>query len=289
MINLPTTADYISTVGMTQAEWLAMRRKVFGGSDVAELLFGSRLNLYWQKTSDSFVIEESLAMKWGKLHEPAMRLELGRQLGVEVLPFNAMAFSRTNPFFAGNFDGYYIDPKTGEFVLVELKTCSEWMKDEWEGGAIPPRAATQVQSYFGVEPGFARAKVFCLCGGNKEFIVDVYPSPQTIEYVQSAALQFRDEYLIPKYPPPACDQDADLIKRLYPEEFGEVIELPLDALDHIADYLNAVEAEGAAGKIKDGARAALCDMLKEAQVGMVEGHKVTWKAGKNGTRRFGVK
>ena len=183
--------SHISTIGMSNDEWLAKRRQTIGGSDAGAIMgmsiYGSPLTVYLQKKNLDPKAEASKAAHRGKVLEQFIRIEAMKdfpELEIETVP--VMLFCPEHPFMSANIDGAIL-AKTpvvirGETIEGlgghEIKTSETgfgWSEDE-----IPDSYYCQVQHYMQVTalPWFVvtvyiladKSLHHCVIRRNNEFI-----------------------------------------------------------------------------------------------------------------------
>jgi putative phage-type endonuclease len=162
-----TGAKLIGQFESGSDEWLALRAKGIGGSEVAAICGFSKwesfYSLWARKTG---LVESSIkpndAMEWGTRLEPVIldkfeqeHPELVVHRDVGTWQHGTREYQITNP------DGIY--EKDGEFGIIEVKTAM--YENDWEDG-VPRYYATQVQWYLETF-GFSHAYVVVLFHGNK--------------------------------------------------------------------------------------------------------------------------
>ena len=134
-----------------RTDWLNERRKGIGGSDVAAIVglspWVTALDIYEQKLGVVPPVEQTEAMYWGTLLEPAIRQAYSDRTGFAIekpdKPFVHPKYS----FMRANLDGIVINDNR----IAEFKTAST--SHGWgEPGTdeIPEYYLTQVQHYMAV-------------------------------------------------------------------------------------------------------------------------------------------
>jgi predicted phage-related endonuclease len=179
-------------------------------------------------------------------------------MGILQEPLIAEKFSRCHPEWAiteqkaiyvhslyscalGNLDRMVICPESGRGIL-EIKTASEYLKNDWDNGNIPDYYYVQLQWYFlvtGLEWGYF-ATLIC---GNKYREYEVYRDDELIPQLARLAMDFWDQYVTQRQPPIFDGSDAcsDLLARIYPNaEIETFIELDIENL--IKEYIEKKES-----------------------------------------------
>ena len=141
-----------------------------------------------------------------------------------------------------NVDGMVYDPEKDRYGVLELKTTSEYNKDEWTGDTVPDSYYAQVQHYLYVT-GLSFAYIACLVGGNdyKEFYIE--RSLEDIDYLQEKANDFWKNYVMKKVPPmlDGSDSYSKYLLEKADKENEEVIEL--NGLNAKAEEIKALEEQ----------------------------------------------
>lgn len=236
-------------------EWLEIRGRGIGGSDVAALMglsaYKSPLRLWLEKTGR--VEPEDLSGKesvsWGVTLEPVIREKFAAnhpELTVQ-LPSGVYINSEC-PWERASLDAELYDKASGRFGVLEIKTAGERMADDWKGG-VPVYYQTQVTHYLNVT-GYSFAWVAVLIGGQKYREYRFWPDDDDRKAVRDAVRSFwgfvqRDE-------PPALVGHADESATLtaYHENDNGDVRQESPALDEIVsqyrdvcDQIKALEVE----------------------------------------------
>lgn len=120
----------ISTVGMSRAEWLRMRRTGIGGSDAGKIVltrqqysYADPEALFLEKTGDGPLEDSpSLAARHGTWCEPFVADLYTEATGNRVHRFNRMMRSDEHPFMLADIDRKLYGRNEG----LECKTVGEW-------------------------------------------------------------------------------------------------------------------------------------------------------------------
>lgn len=120
----------ISTVGMSRAEWLRMRRTGIGGSDAGKIVltrqqysYADPEALFLEKTGDGPLEDSpSLAARHGTWCEPFVADLYTEATGNRVHRFNRMMRSDEHPFMLADIDRKLYGRNEG----LECKTIGEW-------------------------------------------------------------------------------------------------------------------------------------------------------------------
>lgn len=278
-----------NTKNMTRKEWLQARKSGLGGSDVASIAglnkYSSPLKVYMDKTeplSEVDVQEVSEAAEWGTRLENLIRQKF-RENHPEwrVQQSHFMWQSPEYPFMLANVDGLVFEPKRGWGVL-EIKTASEWLSDNWGDEEAPENYIIQLQHYLKVL-GLQWGIFAVLIGGNryKEFYVE--RDEDLIEALVQIEKDFWENHVLANVAPdPDGSTSAEeILQGLYPATSAlpedEILELEDSTLELINELDELKEQEKAMKKRKAEIEQLLKKKLGEHQVGMVEDRKVQWK------------
>lgn len=136
-------AKQILRADAPQEAWLTARKEGIGGSDVSAILglnpYSSAYEVWLDKIGEREAIKQNNAMRWGHLHEPAMRQAFVEDTGLKVRSVGLLR-SKEHPFMQITPDGLVEDGG-----VFESKTTIGWLSSEWENDQIPDHAELQVQ------------------------------------------------------------------------------------------------------------------------------------------------
>lgn len=279
LVKLPA-ADAIPCA--TQEEWLEARRTGIGGSDAAVVLgispFKKPLQLWAEKCNllgDD--VEQTEPIKWGKLLEPVIAEEWGRENGRALADLGRWTVlrSRSAPFMLATLDRVILD---GSGVL-EAKNTNAFRIDDWEAEEPPTIYAVQVQQQLAVT-GYDWGVLVALVGGQKLRWFVIERNQSFIDMMLEEEADFWR--MVERQEQPPVD-DSKLtetaLQRLYKTEVeAKTVELGMAALDWDR------EREEAVAMIREGERRKrLIDNLIRASMGDAEvgvlpnGGRYTWR------------
>lgn len=261
---MTTSTTSISTAGLTRGEWLSLRRRGIGGSDVAAILGLSKwrtpLDVYRDKIGEGAEQPDSPAMEWGRRLEPVIREKYAEATGLSVDKPDLMLISGEHPYMIADLDGICSDGR-----LLEIKTARSG--DGWgEPGTdeIPEYYMTQAQHYMAVT-GTERCDVAVLIGATDFRIYCAERDQELIDMLIQAEAAFWLTHVVARVPP-APTTAAD-VRSLYADDDGELAEATNDEAVLIGELktararLKELEAETKALESKlivaIGARAGL--------------------------------
>lgn len=270
-----------STVGMSRENWLDIRRSNgIGGSDAAAICglnpWKSAVQVWLEKTGQ--VREEDMpseAAYWGTQLESLVADEFKRRNGLNVQRRHAIFQHPEHPWMLANIDRIIISKEHGNGIL-EVKTTSEYGKDEWGEDTAPQQYVIQCLHYIAVL-GLNYAWLAVLIGGNKYRQIRVERDDEAIAALIDLESRFWQH--VEKGIPPAFDgseASTALLGRLYSEGRPEEIELPPDAKDLVREYEEAAEYERQWAERKEAARNQLCGLLGEYERGRIGDRLVRW-------------
>lgn len=269
----------INTIGMSHEEWLQLRKKGIGGSDVGAILgvnkWKSPLQVYFEKTG--LVEKEKIDNEyvyWGHVMEDIVAQEFTVRTGKKVRRVNKMFVHPKNDFMIANIDRAVV----GESALLECKTTSEYNKDAWNNEEIPSSYLAQVQHYLAVT-GYEKAYIAVLIGGNKFVWKEIERDEDLIKDITEQERDFWTRYVLGDEVPPmdGLDSTVEFLKNRYKESIDNEIDLGSSA-ETIVNALNIIkEEENTLKERKQQYVNELKAKLGENEAGVTNSYKVTWK------------
>ena len=269
-----------NTVGMSRDEWLEMRKKGIGGSDVAALAGLSKYKtpfaLYLEKTGEVKLDDvTSEAAYFGNVLEDIVAKEFALRTGLKVRKRNQMLHHPDYPFMMANLDRVIV----GTNEILECKTASEYLKGEWEGDEVPAQYLLQIMHYMAVT-GADAAWIAVLIGGNKFVYKRVERDEELIAYLIDIERNFWENHVLAGIAPEIDGTEAakKFLNQLYPEATAETtIDLSND-VDALIDALEVAKDEEKAAKRRITELENQIKMeLGENECGMTSSNIVTWK------------
>lgn len=268
----------ITTADMSRDEWLDARRAGIGGSDVGAIMgfnqYKSAYQVFLEKTGQYYEDVDNEAVYFGNALEDFVAQEFTKRTGKKVRRLNKMLVHPEHDFMLANLDRVVV----GERAVLECKTASEYVKDDWEGEEIPASYLCQVHHYLAVT-GFEKAYIAVLVGGNKFIWKEIERDEEFIQILIDREKDFWENHVLKDVAPPIDGSDAtnELIKKMYPQDDGTAIMLTkdddvlLDAIDSISNEIKALEQQ------KKEYENQLKLKLENATEGHSQRHKVTYK------------
>lgn len=268
------------TTNMDRMEWLELRRKGIGGSDVSIIAginkFKSVFQLWLEKTGHVELEEtDSEYAYFGTILEPLVKKEFMRRTGKKIRARNEILQSETYPFMLCDLDGVIYED--GEMCIFEAKTASAYKQDVWERG-VPVEYILQVQHYMAVT-GAKKAYVAALVGGNHFYTHMVSRDEELIRMIIAMEKEFWERNVLAGEEPVPDGSEATTayINEKYRKCNGKTIELPEEALEIVCRYEDISQQMKEIGERKETLANQLRNYLGENESGMVGGKVVTWK------------
>ena len=138
---------------LTREDWLQMRHGGLGGSEIGSACgispYQSPLVLYMRKVGlYTQEIEDNDAMKAGRKLEPVLAEWFTEETGLKTYQSNYMFRHPEHTWAIANIDRFIQERegKSGRGVL-EIKTASEYVRDEWAKDECPNHYLMQLQWY----------------------------------------------------------------------------------------------------------------------------------------------
>ena len=182
--------------------------------------------------------------------------------------------SKEHPYMLANIDGYVRE--NGSFSCLEIKTANAYAAvQDWQNG-LPIEYYCQVMHYMAVT-GMSSAYVAVLLGGNTFEIQKIDRDEDMIQHIIQMEEHFWYEYMLKDTPPEATAKDNEVLGQLYPKSEEKAIEMPTTARDILTDYEKACQDLALAKEAKEQAEAKLKMLLADAEVGIIDGYKISWK------------
>lgn len=139
-----------ATAGMSNEEWLRLRKTGIGGSDAGSICgvnpFGSPMKVYYDKTSSNIEELDNEAVRQGHDLEDYVAQRFMEATGLRVRRSNFMYRNTEYPFMIADVDRLVV----GEDAGLECKTASAYNTDKWKDGNIPLHYIMQCYHYMAV-------------------------------------------------------------------------------------------------------------------------------------------
>lgn len=248
-------------------EWLAARRDGIGGSDVSAIMglnkWKSAYGVWLDKLGLSDPVRENAAMRWGKLHEPAMRQAFTEDMGLKVRSAG-LHRSKHHPFMQVTVDGLVEDGG-----VFESKTLGHWTAEEWDDGQVSDHAELQVQHGMLVT-GRSHAWVVGLIDGRDFRIRRVERNPELIDLIAKTEIAFWHDYVLAKSSPPVTPVSLDEVKDQFNPSDGSNKELSEAEAKELGNLWAALDVHKTAEK-----EAVARQAEKQAEIRLIIGSAET--------------
>lgn len=241
----------VSTVGMTEREWLDKRKATIGGSEAAAVVgldpYVSPYTLWQRKKGFIEETQTSLPAEFGKFAEAFVAQQFTRETGKRVVRENAILYNEDYPFAHANIDRRIV----GENAGLECKTTSALNLSKFKNGAYPAKYYVQCVHYMMV-CGFDRMYLACLIGNSAFEIFTIERDEDEIATLANMESKFA-ELLAGDAPPEitvseASENDSQTLNTLYSEGNGDRITLygrdsAFDRLTECIEEKKRIDAE----------------------------------------------
>lgn len=142
--------DKISLSGVSNADWLRLRKSGIGGSDAGAICgvnpYSSAMKVFRDKTSTEVEELDYEAVRIGHDLEGYVAQRFTEATGLKVRKSNFMYRSKEYPFMIADVDRLVV----GEDAGLECKTASAYNADKWADGNIPLHYVMQCYHYMAV-------------------------------------------------------------------------------------------------------------------------------------------
>lgn len=275
--------------------WLRNRTRGIGGSDVGAICgvspFTSARQIYLNKTGqfqDTLQPNEAAKdrMHFGHMLEPVVADEYATRSGNKLCVVNATLVHKDYPWALANVDRLIVEEVeepdgtiTNKPVgILECKTTSEYMNDEWESGEILTSYIYQLNWYLWIL-GLEKGAFACLVGGNKFYYYDVFRNDELLENtIIPAAKNFWFDNVLALKEPEMQSTDTDFANSLY----GAVVKnSEITLTDDVTNEL-ARTVFDCKVKIKElektmsEAQNRIKDRLQENEIGYTKDFTIKW-------------
>jgi putative phage-type endonuclease len=219
-------------------EWLDKRRLGIGASESASILglnpYKSAYALWAEKVGlvDPADLSENEAVEWGHVLEASIAEKYLRVTGRQVACPDAFEVRKCaeHPFMLATLDRIILPSGGKSHGVLEIKTTGSHHEGEWDGDA-PTAYQCQLQHQL-IVTGWTWGSLAVLIGGQKFRYLDLERNDRFCAFLVEREEEFWDR-VQREDPPPvdASDSTREALKRLYPQDSGEKIALPGDALE----------------------------------------------------------
>lgn len=267
--------------------WLKARTRGIGGSDVGAICgvspFTSARQIYLNKTGqfqDALKPNDAAKdrMHFGHMLEPIVADEYSQRSGNKVIAVNATLVHKDYPWALANVDRLIVDDDGRPVGILECKTTSEYMNEEWESGEILMSYVYQLNWYLWIL-GLERGAFACLVGGNKFYYYDVFRNDELLENtIIPAAKSFWFDNVLALKEPEMQATDTDFANSIYSTVVkNSEIMLPDDETNELARTVFDCKAKiKELEKIMSEAQNRIKDRLQDNEIGYTKDFTVKW-------------
>ncbi len=282
-----------------EAAWLAARSRGIGGSDVGAICgvspFTSARQIYLHKTGQ---YDESLQtsdaakerMHFGHMLEPIVADEYARRelegTNLKLVDIDATLQHKDYPWALANVDRLIVEVITQEdgsevlkpVGILECKTTSEYMNDEWESGEILMSYIYQLNWYLWIL-GLEKGVFACLVGGNKFYSYEVFRNDELLNNtIIPAAKSFWFDNVLALKEPELQRTDTEFANDTYSSvvKNSEIV-FDDDTTNELAETVFNCKAKiKELTNVMEEAQNRLKDRLKENEIGYCRDYTVKW-------------
>jgi len=272
--------EAVQTESLTSAEWLEQRRNGIGGSDVAAICglskWRSPYHVYLEKKGDAPTIEAGEAIEWGHRLEPLIADKFASTHPEWAITEKKVIYCHPKQHWAtGNLDRMIICPFRGRGIL-EIKTASEYLKQDWDDGNIPDYYYVQLQWYLYVT-GLQWGYFATLIGGNKYREYEVLRDEDMIQELVRITEDFWINYVLTGNAPPIDGSDAtsQLLSKIYPNASNEE-PIPLQGEELIQPYLHLKQVSKEIQEELNLIENHFKSQLAECSIGYISDYQIKW-------------
>jgi putative phage-type endonuclease len=267
--------------------WVKARTRGIGGSDVGAICgvspFTSARQIYLNKTGqfqDALSPNEAAKerMHFGHMLEPIVADEYSQRTGNKVVAVNATLVHKDYPWALANVDRLIVDTDGRPVGILECKTTSEYMNEEWESGEILMSYVYQLNWYLWIL-GLEKGAFACLVGGNKFYYYDVFRNDELLENtIIPAAKAFWYDNVLALKEPEMQATDTDFANNIYSTVVKDSeITLPDDETNELARTVFECKSKiSELKKIMEEAQNRLKDRLQDNEIGYTRDYTVKW-------------
>lgn len=276
-----TTVRFHGTPEEITAQWLEARKQGIGGSDASAILglnpYATPLTVWLEKTGQTPAadLSDNEKVYWGTVLEDVVANEFRkRNPGYKVQRLNAMLWSVENPYMFASVDRIITNPE-GDKGILEIKTCGERRKSDWEDG-IPDYYLPQVNHYLAVT-GYGYFAVAVLIGGQEYRQYFYERDDEDIAYLKVRESQFWQHVLDGTMPPATSRKvDSQALTELYAENEEDFLEVLNSDAPEVKELVT-VKAEIKALKEREDELVNVLKQLIGEKKGIItESYRISW-------------
>lgn len=281
--------NVISTVRQEddENEWLAVRSHGIGGSDIGAICgvsqFTSARQIYIKKTGqyDDAIKESNASMErmhFGHMLEPIVANEYSVRNNARIIEIDATFSHKDYPWALANIDRLIVDNDNNPIGILECKTASEYMNEEWEDGNIPVSYIYQLNWYLWILD-IPYGVFACLVGGNKFYQYEVFRNDELINSTMlPMASKFWNDNVLKLVEPDMQQSDTEYANLKYASvvKNSEIV-LDDDISNELAKTVHDCKAKiKELTNIMESAQNKLKDKLKDNEIGYCRDFTIKW-------------
>lgn len=269
-------------------EWLALRRKFIGGSDIAAICglnpWKTPLQVWLEKKGRSFDWTSEKAELGHKL-EPIIRemyekKENRKIILPSVIYSSGIAGASTDGIILlsdiSRLDTHMDDPCETWDGVFEAKHPGWRQAYRWDNNQTPEEYRCQVVWYMGIL-GLEWADIAALIGGDDWQTRRIDFDSELFGLMTQRAEQWWRDYIVRDKEPDAEAQDTEVLARLHTPDESLEIELPEDMSLTVLTYCTVDEQIKKLTEEKERCEVLLKQKMIGASRGVVDGYMVNWK------------
>lgn len=270
----------VASASMTREEWLQFRRGGIGASDVGAILGFSKwrdhLEVWAEKTGRAPSRDSTLRMRLGTALEPFIAEEFERATALRLVDPGATAVYQHPEvsYFRCTPDRLVLGPDS---IPVELKSVHPFQADDWEA----PWAPLEYQAQLQFQMLILGAKRGYLAGMTDEEIL-VRPFERNQRFVGQMVERLHEFWRwVERDEEPPADWNRTIalsgFKLLHPDDNGETVQLPLEILPAVQDYLDKTVIIKALEKEADAQKARVIAAIGDATYAEIGPYRFSYK------------
>lgn len=270
-------------------EWLKERLNGIGGSDVGIILgvspFKSRLELWNEKVEKKINNSDELIFKIGHVLEPIIADEYSKMTG-RVLETRLSKTHPLYPFMIGNVDREIVKSQRPLPGICEIKTKGQYT--HWKDNEIPLYIHAQIQHYMAIY-GYTWGSIVVLDLGTRTITyTDIERDDKLISELIEEESKFWN--LVQNKIPPKVEGGEACEKYLKNKYSKQVIGKTIDLTSNKEVFEWVIKLKQAKDKIKEleidetEAKNHLMNIMGDAELGLGENFKITWKNDKDSVK-----
>lgn len=266
-----------NTNKITHQEWLDLRRKGIGGSDIGAILgynkYSSAFSVWAEKTGRKSPIKDNEAMRQGRDLEQYVAERFCEATGKKVRRSNYIYQHPKHPYMIANIDRLVV----GEDAGLECKTCNIYGKKIYTKDDIPESYYCQCMHYMAVT-GLSRWYLAVLVLGDGLYWFTLERDENNIKLIEEACKNFWG--LVENDTPPMLDGSEStsiVINNMYTGDDEKKKELSINHNEKIDKIMELKqEKEKIDQEIKQLENEIKLE-IEEAQEAYTNIYKITWK------------